>query len=85
MCKMDRSKGDCEMNQREITQQNLYLLLPGKVSKMAEMYAEDFNVPITDALQQIYQSETYKELEQEQTKLWHYGPVALYQIFLERH
>lgn len=82
---MDRSKGDCEMNQREITQQNLYLLLPGKVSKMAEMYAEDFNVPITDALQQIYQSETYKELEQEQTKLWHYGPVALYQIFLERH
>ena len=82
---MERSKGDCEMNQREITQQNLYLLLPGKVSKMAEMYAEDFNVPITDALQQIYQSETYKELEQEQTKLWHYGPVALYQIFLERH
>lgn len=73
------------MNQREITQQNLYLLLPGKVSKMAEMYAEDFNVPITDALQKIYQSETYKELEQEQTKLWHYGPVALYQIFLERH
>lgn len=73
------------MNQREITQQNLYLLLPGKVSKMAEMYAEDLNVPITDALQQIYQSETYKELEQEQTKLWHYGPVALYQIFLERH
>lgn len=73
------------MNQREITQQNLYLLLPGKVSKMAEMYTEDFNVPITDALQQIYQSETYKELEQEQTKLWHYGPVALYQIFLERH
>lgn len=73
------------MNQREITQQNLYLLLPGKVSKMAEMYAEDFNVPITDALQQIYQSETYKELEQEQSKLWHYGPVALYQIFLERH
>lgn len=73
------------MNQREITQQNLYLLLPGKVSKMAGMYAEDFNVPITDALQKIYQSETYKELEQEQTKLWHYGPVALYQIFLERH
>lgn len=73
------------MNQREITQQNLYLLLPGKVSKMAEMYAEDFHVPITDALQKIYQSETYKELEQEQSKLWHYGPVALYQIFLERH
>ncbi len=28
---------------------------------------------------------TYRLLEDEETKLWHYGPVALYQIFLENH
>lgn len=70
------------MNQR-ITNKNLYLILPGKVSKMAMMYAADFGVPIAEALRRIYKSATYKELEKEETKLWHLGPVALYQIFLE--
>lgn len=73
------------MTDRKITSDNLYLLLPGKVSKMAVMYAADFGVSITDALKRIYQSATYRQLEEEETKLWHYGPVALYQMFLEEH
>ena len=73
------------MTDRKITSQNLYLLLHGKVSRMAVMYASDFGLPITEALNRIYRSETYRQLEDEETKLWHYGPVALYQIFLEQH
>lgn len=61
------------------------MLLPGKVSRMAVMYASDFGLPITEALNRIYRSETYRQLEDEETKLWHYGPVALYQMFLEQH
>lgn len=71
------------MKNRIITQSNLYLILPGKVSKMATMYAEDFGVSIVEALKRIYNSSTYRELEDENSKLWHYGPVALYQKFLE--
>ncbi len=73
------------MTDRKITSKNLYLLLPGKVSKMAVMYASDFGLSIMEALNRIYQSSTYKQLEDEETKLWHYGPVALYQLFLEQH
>lgn len=73
------------MTERKITPQNLYLLLPGKVSKMAVMYASDFGLTITDALKRIYRSATYRQLENEETKLWHYGPVALYQMFLEEN
>lgn len=73
------------MTDRKITSENLYLLLPGKVSKMAVMYASDFGLPITEALKRIYQSSTYRQLEDEETKLWHYGPVALYQMFLEQN
>ncbi|MBP2690666.1 MAG: hypothetical protein J6B44_02430 [Muribaculaceae bacterium] len=73
------------MADTQITSQNLYLLLPGKVSKMAVMYAEDFGLSITEALNRIYQSSTYRQLEDEETKLWHYGPVALYQMFLEQN
>lgn len=73
------------MTDRKVTSENLYLLLPGKVSKMAVMYASDFGLSITEALDRIYQSKTYRQLEDEETKLWHYGPVALYQLFLEQH
>lgn len=71
------------MTERKITSKNLYLLLPGKVSKMAVMYATEFGLTITEALNRIYQSTTYRLLENEETKLWHYGPVALYEMFLE--
>lgn len=66
-----------------ITDSNLYLLLPAKVSKMAMMYVEDFGVSVAEALRRIYDSATYSLLEKEETKLWHLGPVALYQMFLE--
>lgn len=67
----------------KITEKNLYLILPGKVSRMAVMCAEDFGISIKEALKRIYKSATYRELEKEETKLWHLGPVALYQMFLE--
>lgn len=73
------------MNNRNITQANIHLILPGKVSKMAAMYAADFGVSIIEAIKHIYNSATYRELEREDTKLWHYGPVALYQMLLENH
>lgn len=73
------------MTDYKITSENLYLLLPGKVSKMACMYASDSGLSITEALKRIYQSDTYRQLEDENTKLWQYGPVALYQMFLEYH
>lgn len=34
-------------------------------------------------LRHFYCSETYKRLSDETTKLWHYGPVALYQEFTD--
>lgn len=68
----------------DITQDNLYLILPSKVSRMAEMLAEDSGKSIVQAVKDIYHSEMYKRLEQESTKQWHLGPVALYQEFLTR-
>lgn len=71
-------KGGNIMN-LDITQDNLYLILPSKVSRMAEMLADDNDISIIDAVKQVYASEVYQRLEQESTKQWHLGPVALYQ------
>ncbi|MBQ9417453.1 MAG: hypothetical protein IJU19_02605 [Bacteroidales bacterium] len=63
----------------DITQSNLHLILPSKIGRMAEMLATDSNRSIVDAVRDIYASDLYRRLEQEQTKQWHLGPVALYQ------
>lgn len=62
-----------------VTQDNLYLFLPSKISWMAEMLSEEKNVSIVNAVKEIYASDTYRRLETEETKLWHLGPVALYE------
>ncbi len=63
----------------DITQNNLYLLLPSKVSLMAEMLSEDSGAGVVEAIRRIYNSDLYRKLETEETKLWHEGPVALYE------
>ena len=63
----------------EINQSNLYLLLPSKVSWLAGMLVEYKGMNIINAIKLIYGSKLYKKLKVESTKMWHLGPVALYQ------
>lgn len=65
-----------------ITQQNLYLLLPSKMSWLANMLAEDRGITIVEAMKTLYTSSFYARLADESTKLWHLGPVALYEEYL---
>lgn len=62
----------------EIKQDNIYLLLPSKVSRMADMLADKEHISLIDAIKRIYLSDTYRRLENEASKLWHWGPVDLY-------
>ena len=63
----------------EVNQSNLYLLLPSKVAWMAGMLSEDRNTSVVEAMRMIYSSDVYSKLEDETTKMWHLGPIALYQ------
>ena len=62
----------------EINQDNLYLLLPSKVSWLTAMLKAERDISLTEAIKAVYSSSTYQLLEQEDTKLWHLGPVDLY-------
>ena len=64
-----------------ITQKNVHLLLPSKLSWMANMLAEDRGITIVEAMKLLYSSDVYARLENESTKAWHLGPVALYEEF----
>lgn len=65
----------------EITDKNLYLLLPGKVVAVSAIYAEEHRSSIKESMRMFYASDVYKKLQQEETKLWHLGAVALYEIW----
>lgn len=68
---------------RKIDQENLYLLLPSKVCRLAEMLAEREGLDAVEAVERIYASDTYRRLEEEASKAWHLGPVALYECLQE--
>ncbi len=68
-----------------ITPEKLYLILPMKVSQLTVLYAKKYGKTTRDALIDIYNSKTYRDLEQEDTKLWHLGPVALLEHISEHH
>ena len=65
-----------------ITQDKVHLLIPSKISWMADMLVKDRGVSIVDAVKILYSSSIYKKLEVESTKAWHLGPVALYEELL---
>lgn len=62
-----------------VSDENLYLLLAGKISHVANMMMKDKGIGLVDAVKEIYNSEVYKKLEDEKTKFWYLGPVALYE------
>ena len=68
----------------EITNENLYLLLPGKAALVSGIYQDLHGGTALDALRRFYYSDLYRQLEKEETKLWHLGPVALYEEMEER-
>lgn len=68
-----------------ITPETLYLILPMKIGRLAVLYAEKYGISTEDALVDIYNSNTYKDLEREDTKLWHLGPVALLEHIAQYH
>lgn len=66
-----------------ITADTLYLILPGKVSQLSMLVAKKLGMSILDAIRTVYKSNTYRDLSREETKLWHLGPIALLEYFLE--
>lgn len=54
------------------------------MSWLADMLCAEKHISVIEAMRQIYSSDMYKQLEQESTKRWHEGPVALYQEWMKK-
>ena len=68
----------------QVTQKNLYNLIPPKVAKITTMLRNDRNMAVKQALLTFYSSNVYKLLEREETKLWHRSPAQIFAEHLAR-
>lgn len=48
-----------------------------------QVYAHEYHVTLMEVLCRFYCSDTCKRFSDKTTKLWYYGPVALYQEFID--
>ena len=51
------------------------------VPLVIERIIENSNIDEDKAVSCFYQSELYKELSDEKSKLWHYSPLTLYTMY----
>ncbi|MBR4845613.1 MAG: hypothetical protein IKU98_04240 [Bacteroidaceae bacterium] len=68
----------------KVTQENVYALIPHKVSKLANrLLADKHSGNLEEAIMHIYNSKMYRNLETESTKFWWYGTNMLYEELME--
>lgn len=65
----------------KITQDNVHIFIPLKVSKVTEMIAQKYNITWQEAFVDFYNSKVYNILEKEDTKLWYEGPSYIFRAY----
>ncbi len=67
----------------EITQKNVHIFIPYKVSKICAEICKKEHVSALQAIVRFYKSKVARLLGEEDTKLWQLGWVALYEMYEE--
>lgn len=53
------------------------------VPEIIRLITENYPYDEVTAIRKFYRSQVYASLEQEETKLWHFSPLTLYNMFDE--
>lgn len=67
----------------EITQKNVHIFIPYKVSKICDYICRKEHLLPVQAVAKFYKTKTARLLGQEESKLWNLGWVALYEMYAE--
>lgn len=69
------------MNNNKTLQDMFWVFIP----KIAEVIANKKKISLKDASKFIYNSETYKKLENVDTKMWYYSDETLAEFFINEY
>ncbi len=59
------------------------VMMPTIISSLSEMIAKKQLISEEDATKRLYNSKLYEYLEKEETKVWHYSTLMLYNLYVE--
>lgn len=65
-----------------ITQNNVHIFIPRKVAYITKRLNQEKHTNVKDSVLLFYNSRTYRQLEQESTKLWQDNVKQLYADFI---
>ena len=66
-----------------MNENKLSVVLSMTVPQIIELILENSNLSEMEATEQFYSSRVYALLEDEETKLWHFSPLTLYNMYEE--
>lgn len=66
-----------------MSETNMKVMLEFIIPRLVRMLMEKQSLTEKEALTQLYSSELYRQLEQEETKLWHLSVPELYELWVE--
>ena len=66
-----------------MNENKLSVVLSMTVPQIIELILENSNLSELEATEQFYSSRVYALLEDEETKLWHFSPLTLYNMYEE--
>lgn len=61
----------------------LSVVLGATIPKIIKLIVENSNMTDSEAIENFYGSHVYAMLEDEGTKLWHFSPLTLYNMYDE--
>ena len=62
---------------------NIKAMLEFIIPRLIRMMMEKQSLTEKEALTQLYSSKLYRQLEREETKLWHFSVSTLYDLWME--
>ena len=63
--------------------QKFEAILTVLVPQVVQLICENASVDEVEASREFYESKVYSLLEQEDTKLWHFSPLTLFNMYAE--
>lgn len=80
MAVFQKIRGGVPMIRPQVTQKNVHLFIPNKVSKICSELARTENLSLNEAILKFYNSSVYETLSRESSKLWQEGWVYVYKM-----
>ncbi len=68
-------------NADDLNKDKLPIILSLIIPKVIDLIIKNHDIDELSAIEEFYNSKVYRVLEDEKTKIWHFSPLTLYEMY----